>query len=65
MKVYETPMVEATAINIPERDAVGFQFDVPLSGLKRADPDDLAGYLLAALVRRTRGAGEIVVQLEV
>ena len=34
VKVYETPMVEANAINIPERDAVGFQFDVPLAGLK-------------------------------
>ena len=34
VKVYETPMVEATAINIPERNAVGFQFDVPLAGLK-------------------------------
>jgi VWFA-related protein len=34
VKVYETPMVEAKAINIPERDAVGFQFDVPLAGLK-------------------------------
>jgi VWFA-related protein len=34
VKVYETPMVEADAINIPERDAVGFQFDVPLAGLK-------------------------------
>jgi len=34
VKVYETPMVEATVINIPERDAVGFQFDVPLTGLK-------------------------------
>jgi VWFA-related protein len=34
VKVYETPLVEATAINIPERDAVGFQFDVPLTGLK-------------------------------
>lgn len=33
-KVYETPTVEANAINIPERDAVGFEFDVPLSGLK-------------------------------
>jgi hypothetical protein len=33
VKVYETPMVEATAINIPERDAVAFQFDVPLNGL--------------------------------
>jgi hypothetical protein len=34
VKVYETPLVEANAINIPERDAVGFQFDVPLAGLK-------------------------------
>jgi hypothetical protein len=34
VKVYETPLVEASAINIPERDAVGFQFDVPLTGLK-------------------------------
>jgi VWFA-related protein len=34
VKVYETSMVEADAINIPERDAVGFQFDVPLTGLK-------------------------------
>ena len=34
VKVYETPLVEATAINIPERDAVAFQFDVPLNGLK-------------------------------
>lgn len=34
VKVYETPMVEASAINIPERNAVGFQFDVPLAGLK-------------------------------
>jgi hypothetical protein len=34
VKVYETPLVEATAINIPERGAVGFQFDVPLTQLK-------------------------------
>jgi VWFA-related protein len=34
VKVYETPIVEATEINIPQRDAVGFQFDVPLAGLK-------------------------------
>jgi hypothetical protein len=26
--------VEATSINIPERQAVAFQFDVPLAGLK-------------------------------
>ncbi len=33
-KVYETPLVEATEINIPERGAVAFQFDVPLAQLK-------------------------------
>jgi hypothetical protein len=33
-KVYETPLVEANAINIPERGAVAFQFDVPLAQLK-------------------------------
>jgi hypothetical protein len=34
VKVYETPMVEADAINAPERGAVAFQFDVPLTQLK-------------------------------
>jgi len=34
VKVYETPVVEAKAINIPERSAVAFQFDVPLTQLK-------------------------------
>jgi VWFA-related protein len=34
VKVYETPLVEANAINIPERSAVAFQFDVPLTQLK-------------------------------
>ncbi|MEO8870873.1 MAG: VWA domain-containing protein [Granulicella sp.] len=33
-KVYETPLVDATAINVPERNAVAFQFDVPLAHLK-------------------------------
>ena len=33
-KVYETPQVEATAINSPDRGAVAFQFDVPLTDLK-------------------------------
>ena len=33
-KVYETPLVEATAVNIPGRNAVGFEFDVPLTQLK-------------------------------
>jgi VWFA-related protein len=34
VKVYETPLVEATTINTPERSAVAFQFDVPLAQLK-------------------------------
>ena len=34
VKVYETPLVEATAVNIPEREAVAFHFDVPLAQLK-------------------------------
>jgi VWFA-related protein len=34
VKVYETPLVEAKAINIPERGALAFQFDVPLMQLK-------------------------------
>jgi len=33
-KVYETPLVSADAINVPSRDAVAFQFDVPLAQLK-------------------------------
>ncbi|MDQ2924551.1 MAG: VWA domain-containing protein [Acidobacteriota bacterium] len=33
-KVYETPLVEANSLNVPERDAVSFQFDVPLTQLK-------------------------------
>jgi len=31
VKVYETPLVEAKAINTPSRDAVEFQFDVSLA----------------------------------
>ena len=34
VKVYETPVVESNAINTPERGAVAFQFDVPLTQLK-------------------------------
>jgi len=33
-KVYETPLVTANTINVPERGAVAFQFDVPLAQLK-------------------------------
>ncbi len=34
VKVYETPLVQARAINVEGRDAVSIQLDVPLSGLK-------------------------------
>jgi VWFA-related protein len=37
VKVFETPLVEATAINAPQRGAVSFQFDVPLNQLKPGD----------------------------
>ena len=33
-KVYETPLITANSINVPDRDAVAFQFDVPLAKLK-------------------------------
>ncbi|MBV8113718.1 MAG: VWA domain-containing protein [Silvibacterium sp.] len=33
-KSFETPLVEANSLNVPARDAVAFQFDVPLAGLK-------------------------------
>ena len=33
-KVYETPIVQAKSINVEGRDAVAFELDVPLSGLK-------------------------------
>jgi VWFA-related protein len=33
-KVYETPLVKATAVNVPGRDAVAMELDVPLSALK-------------------------------
>ncbi len=34
VKVYETPLVTAEVLNVPGRDAVAFQFDVPLGTLK-------------------------------
>ena len=34
VKVYETPLVTATSLNEPQRGAVAFQFDVPLTDLK-------------------------------
>jgi hypothetical protein len=33
-KIYETPLVQARAVNVEGRDAVSFELDVPLSGLK-------------------------------
>jgi len=33
-KVYETPLVQAKALNVENRDAVAVQLDVPLAGLK-------------------------------
>ena len=33
-KVFETPLVTASEVNVPGRDAVSFQFDVPLAQLK-------------------------------
>jgi VWFA-related protein len=33
-KVYETPLVKATALNVQGRDAVAMDLDVPLAGLK-------------------------------
>jgi hypothetical protein len=33
-KVYETPQVQAKAINVEGRDAVAIELDVPLAGLK-------------------------------
>ena len=33
-KVYETPLVQARAVNVEGRDAVAIELDVPLAGLK-------------------------------
>jgi hypothetical protein len=33
-KVYETPIVQAKAVNVPGRDAVAVELDVPLAVLK-------------------------------
>ena len=34
VKVYETPLIAATEINTPQRGAIAFQFDVPLTNLQ-------------------------------
>jgi VWFA-related protein len=70
-KVYETPLVRATAVNVEGRDAVAIELDVPLAGLKPGQYlcqlnviDDAAGSFafprFAVLVREpaaTAGAG--------
>jgi hypothetical protein len=33
-KAFETPLIQANQLNVPDRSAVAFQFDVPLSSLK-------------------------------
>jgi VWFA-related protein len=33
-KAFETPLIQATALNVPARGAVAFQFDLPLDNLK-------------------------------
>jgi hypothetical protein len=65
-KVYETPLVQAKAINVEGRDAVAVELDVPLSGLKPGAYicqlnviDDAAGSFafprFAVLVREATG----------
>lgn len=68
-KVYETPMVRAQSVNVEGRDAVAFELDVPLAGLKPGQylcqlnvVDDVAGSFafprFAVLVRPPNsGAG--------
>lgn len=34
VKVYETPLISAETVNVPDRGAVAFQFDVPLTQFK-------------------------------
>ena len=66
-KVYETPQVQAKAINVEGRDAVSIQLDVPLSGLRPGSyicqlnvVDDAAGSFafprFAVLVREAAAA---------
>jgi len=68
-KVYETPLVQAKAINVEGRDAVAIELDVPLSGLKLGQYicqlnviDDAAGSFafprFAVLVKGTCGAAD-------
>jgi VWFA-related protein len=71
-KVYETPLVQARAVNVEGRDAVAIELDVPLSGLKPGQYlcqlnviDDAAGSFafprFAVLVRKPLAAPEATV----
>jgi VWFA-related protein len=71
-KVYETPLVQAKAINVEGRDAVAVELDVPLSGLKAGQYicqlnviDDAAGSFafprFAVLVKEALAAPAAVV----
>jgi len=68
-KVYETPQVQARAVNVEGRDAVAIELDVPLSALKPGAYicqlnviDDAAGSFafprFAVLVRAAAGASQ-------
>jgi VWFA-related protein len=68
-KVFETPMVQARALNVPGRDAVAIELDVPLDKLKPGSyigqlnvVDDAGGSFafprFAVLVREPQTAGD-------
>jgi hypothetical protein len=68
-KVYETPVVQATALNEQGRDAVAVELDVPLDKLKPGSYigqlnviDDAGGSFafprFAVLVREAQGGGD-------
>ncbi len=64
VKVFETPLVTADVVNVPGRDAVAFQFDVPLADLKPGNYvcqvnviDDAGGsFAFPRLALRVQGA---------
>jgi VWFA-related protein len=71
-KVYETPLVQARAVNVEGRDAVAIELDVPLNGLKPGQYlcqlnviDDAAGSFafprFAVLVRKPLATPEAAV----
>lgn len=67
-KVFETPLVQANSLNIPDRNAVSFAFDIPLAQLQPGAYicqvnviDDTGGsfsFPRQALVIRTAGAAQ-------